>query len=196
MYKITYVLVLFIFCGCTGEKKEKSSREPSELNDTELFLILEKADKIELSPYWLEAEKREKIGLRFIAQDKSGAIYRFFKDDALNEEVAKQYILFKLIDTSNFSNGEKGVLFYQAGQYQLKKAVLLILKALENEKAIVPHISAASAFKEMKAQKAKEWLQKNLDKDYRDSLGSGSPFDESKREELLKISKEALKLLK
>lgn len=196
MYKITCVLVLFIFCGCTGEKKEKSSREPSELKDTELLSILEKSDENELTPYWLEAEKREKIGLRFFAQDKSGAIYRFFKDDAVSDKVAKQYILFKLQDTSNLSYAEKGVLFYKAGQYQLKEAIPIILKALEDEKVIVPHISVATAFKEMKAQEAKEWLQKNLDKDYRNALGSGSPFDESKREELLKVSKQALELLK
>ena len=195
MYRMIYILTIFLLFGCTGEKREKSSKQPSELKDTELLSILKKSENKDLTPYWLEVEKREMIGIRFIAQDKSGAIFRFFKDDTVSDEVVKRYILFKLQDTSNLRYAEKSVLFSQAGKYQLMEAVPLIFKALEGEKSIGTHISAAFAFKELRAQAAKEWLQKNLDKEYLNSLGSGSPFDESKREELLKISKETLEVL-
>lgn len=70
-----------------------------------------------------------------------------------------------------------------------------MLKALEGEASLNPHIAAAYAFGRLKAQETKSWLEKNLDPEYRETLGSGSPFDASKRDELLKASKEALQAL-
>ena len=78
----------------------------------------------------------------------------------------------------------------------MREAVPLILKALDGEKAIGPHISAATAFKELKSQGTKEWLLRNLDEDYLNSLGTGGFDDVSKREQLLEISRMALDVLK
>ncbi len=195
MSKVNYFIVFLLLFSCTGNKKEKPSQKPSELNNTELLSFLAESDESELVPYWLEAEKREKIGLRFIAQDKSGAIFKFIRDNSVNDKVANRYILFKLQDVSNLGYAEKSLLFYKAGEYQLREAVPLILKALDIEKAIGPHISAATAFKELKSQGTKEWLLRNLDEDYLNSLGTGGFDDVSKREQLLDISRMALDVL-
>jgi hypothetical protein len=194
--KINYFIVLLLFFSCTGNKKEKPSQKPSELNNTELLSFLAESDENELAPYWLEAEKREKIGLRFIAQDKSGAIFKFIRDNSVNDEVANRYILFKLQDVSNLSYAEKSVLFYKAGEYQLREAVPLILKALDGERAIGPHISAATTFKELQSQETKQWLLRNLDENYINTLGTGGFDDASKRKQLTDISRMALDVLK
>lgn len=188
---ICIIFGIFLF-SCN---KDTFSKEPSKLTDEELYGILEGTHDRDLSPYWLEAEKREMIFIKFLSQDKSGAILKLFTDERFSEQSVRKYILFKLQDPSKLSYAEKGVLFYQAAGYQAKEAVPLILKALDGEPSLNPHIAAAYAFGRLKARETRPWLEENLSAEYRATLGSGSPFDESKRDELLKASREALKAL-
>jgi hypothetical protein len=186
--------MLLLVC-LTSCNKDKFSKEPAKLTDEELYSILDAPGNRDLNPYWVEAEKRELIFIKFIAQDKSGAILKLFIDERFSEKSVRQYMLFKLEEPSKLSYAEKGVLFYQAAGYQLREAVPLILKALEGEASLDPHIAAAYAFGRLNAKETRPWLEKNLESEYRETLGSGSAFDESKRDELLKASKEALKAL-
>jgi hypothetical protein len=189
---LSFILIALLLSCNT----DKFAKEPSKLTDEELYGILEEAEGRDLAPYWLEAEKREMIFVKSIAHDKSGPVVKLFIDERLSQNAVARYILFKLRDPSKLSYAEKGVFFYQSACYQLQEAVPLILKALEGEVSLNPHIAAAYAFGRLRNEKAKPWLKKNLDAEYRETLGSGSPFDGSKRDELLKASKEALEALK
>jgi hypothetical protein len=189
---LSSLLLIFTFTGAAEEKQ----KDPSALTDETLLKTLETASEAELAPLWQEAEKRQKIGLRFLFQDKSGTVVKLFKDATVQEPVLKRYILYRLRKPEDLTNSEKEALFHNAGKYGLKEAVPLILKALEGEKSIGPHISAASAFKMLKAREMEEWLKRNLNKEYLDTLGSGGCCDASQREELQKISEETLSELK
>jgi hypothetical protein len=195
MLRTILVVSLLFEIFLLGCREDILSKNPSKLTDEELYTILETAKDKDLSPYWIEAEKREMIFIKLIAHDKSGAVLKLYTDERFSEDAVRRYILFKLKDPSKLTYAEKGILFYQSAGYKLAEAVPLILKALENEPALNAHIAAAYAFGRLKAQEARPVLEKNLDPEYRASLGTGSPFDESKRDELLKASKEALKAL-
>lgn len=185
------IAVLLLAC-----EEDKLSKKPEKLTDEELCTIIEQTEDRDISPYWLEAEKRQLIYIRFISQDKSGTILNLSIDERFSEKSVKNYILFKLKDPAKLSYAEKGMLFYQAASYQLQEAVPLIVSALEGEASLNPHIAAAFAFGRLKAVATRSWLEKNLNEEYRKTLGTGSPFDESKRDELLKASKEALEAMK
>jgi hypothetical protein len=189
---ISYLLLTIFLINCS---KDIYSKEPSKLSDKELTGILEETEDRDLMPYWLEAEKRETILIKFIAQDKSGSILTLSAKENVSENIIERYILYKLHDPTTLSYAEKSLLFSKVAQYRLKDAVPLIVKALEGESSLNPHIAAARAFGELNARETKEWLEKNLEKEYRESLGSKSPFDESKREELRKASEKALHAL-
>jgi hypothetical protein len=188
---VSLMLGIFLL-GC---REDPFSKKPSKLTDKELYGILESTIDRDFSPYWEEAEKRQIILIKVLAHDKSGPILKLIIDNRFSENAVRQYLLYKLQDPTKLSYAEKGILFFQVAAYQLKEAVPLILKALEGETSINPHIAAAYAFGRLNAQETRAWLERNLDAEYRESLGSGSPFDESKRDELLKASGEALKAL-
>ncbi len=193
----TFPFLSFLFAllllSCS---QDPFAKKPSTLTDEELHTILETAEDRDLSPYWQEAEKRQMILIKVLAHDKSGPIMKIIIDEKFSKHAVQKYLLYKLQDPSKLSYAEKGILFLQAAAYQVNEAVPLILKALEGESSLNPHIAAAYAFGRLHAQETKPWLEKNLDDAYRASLGSGSPFDESKRDELLKASKEALEAMK
>jgi hypothetical protein len=192
----TMLLVNLLFgiflLGC---KEDILSKKPSKLSDEELYSLLESAKGNDLSPYWQEAEKRQMILIKVFAHDKSGPILKLIIDQRFSENTIRQYLLYKLQDPSKLSYAEKGTLFFQVAAYQAREAVPLMLKALEGETSLNPHIAAAYAFGRLNAQETRAWLENNLNDAYRTSLGSSSPFDESKRDELLKASNEALKAL-